>query len=298
MTSQSPAHLATTPALAWLLGFLGVVIFGATLPATHLALPHYGPIFIATARATIAGVLALTVLLACGKRQLLHNAGPLLIAGMMVTFGFPTFSSIAMQTVPASDGGVVLGILPLSTAVFAVLVARERPPVTFWLWAIIGSVLVLWFVLGNPLRTSADAPLHGYLWLVASALAASLGYVIMAQFSARMPGWEAICRVLVLCLPFNAVASVALWQPRYWALETVASSALVYHATFSMFLGFFFWNAALAMGGISRIGQIQLLQVFVTVAISAWILDETITARTLVFACAVATTVWFGRRAR
>ena len=98
--------------------------------------------------------------------------------------------------------------------------------------------------------------------------------------------------------PLNAAASAFLWRDAYLGPEPAAAVALAYHALFSMFLGFFAWNAGLALGGIARVGQIQLLQVFVTVALSAWLLGETITLRTLAFAAAVAVTVWLGRKAR
>lgn len=284
--------------LGFALGFVGIVIFGATLPATVFALEVYGPLFIASARAVVAGVLAIVVLLALRRRRLFEPNWRLLLAGAMVTFGFPAFSSLGMVSVPASDGGVVLGILPLATAMFAALLTAEKPGPAFWAWAVAGSVLVVWFVIGQDGGAVRDFSNPGYLWLLASAVSAALGYVVMAELSKSMPGWEVICRVLVACLPFNLVISVLLREPGYAVIEPLPALALAYHAVFSMFLGFFAWNAGLALGGIARVGQIQLMQIFVTIGLSVWLLGETVTPRTLLFACAVAATVWFGRRAR
>ncbi|WP_306048871.1 DMT family transporter [Oceaniradius stylonematis] len=284
--------------LGFALGLVGIVIFGATLPATVFALEVYGPLFIASARAVVAGVLSLIVLLSHGRTRLFRPSWRLLLAGAMVTFGFPAFSSLGMVSVPASDGGVVLGILPLATAMFAALLTAERPGAVFWAWAVAGSVLVVWFVIGQDGGAVRDFSNPGYLWLLASAVSAALGYVVMAELSKSMPGWEVICRVLIACLPFNLAISWFLWEPEYAFIETVPALALGYHAVFSMFLGFFAWNAGLALGGIARVGQIQLMQIFVTIGLSVWLLGETVTLRTLIFACAVAATVWFGRRAR
>jgi drug/metabolite transporter (DMT)-like permease len=284
--------------LGFAFGFLGVVIFGATLPATVFALESFGPLFIASARASIAALLAGLILLAMGKKIPGGELGRIFLAGVMVTFGFPAFSSVAMQTVDASHGGVVLGILPLATAAFSVLLTGERPGLAFWLWALSGAVLVTWFAAGDEL---AHGRLHfaaGDFWLLAAALSAALGYVLMGRLSGRIPGWETICWALVVTAPFNVAASILLWDVAYLNPTQTAAIALAYHAVFSMFLGFFVWNAGLAIGGIARVGQIQLLQIFVTVALSAWLLDETITFRTLLFAVAVAATVWFGRKAR
>ena len=285
-------------ALGFGLGFVGVVIFGATLPATVFALELYGPLFIATARAVIAGLLAIVILAALGRPVVVWPTRRLLVAGAMVTFGFPAFSALGMMTVPASDGGVVLGILPLATAMFAAVLTAERPGVAFWFWAISGSALVVWFVIGQDGGDLRQLSNPGYGWLLASALSAALGYVVMGQLSRAMPGWEVISRVLVACLPFNVVLTIVLWQPEYRAFDPVPALALGYHAVFSMFLGFFAWNVGLALGGIARVGQIQLLQIFVTMGLAAWLLNEPITPRTLMFASAVAATVWFGSRAR
>lgn len=284
--------------LGFALGLVGVIIFGATLPASVFALDVYGPFFIAASRAAVAGVLSLAILAASGRLRPFALDRRLLLAGAMVTFGFPAFSSVAMISVPASDGGIVLGVLPLATAMFAALLTTERPGKAFWFWALAGCLLVVWFVIGQGGGDAKRLQDPGYLWLLASALSAALGYVVMGGLSRTMAGWEVICRVLVACLPFNVVLTVVLWRPDYWAFELVPALALGYHAIFSMFLGFFAWNAGLALGGIARVGQIQLMQIFVTVGLSAWLLSETITLRTLLFACAVAVTVWFGSRAR
>ncbi|MFZ2101122.1 MAG: DMT family transporter [Oricola sp.] len=283
--------------LGYALGFLGVVIFGGTLPATVLALPSFGPLFIASSRASAAAILAAAVLIARGRRLARSDFGPVFAAGLMVTFGFPAFSSLAMVTVGASHGGVVLGILPLATAAFAVILTGERPGKAFWMWSVLGAALVIWFVIGQDMGGGFGVE-AGDFWLLAAALSAALGYVIMGRLSGRMPGWEAICWVLVATAPINFVLTAFLWEDRYLHPEPGAALALGYHALFSMFLGFFAWNAGLAIGGIARVGQVQLLQIFVTVALSAFLLGETVTARTVLFAVAVAATVWFGRKAR
>jgi drug/metabolite transporter (DMT)-like permease len=70
-----------------------------------------------------------------------------------------------------------------------------------------------------------------------------------------------------------------------------------YVSIFSMFLGFFAWYHGLALGGIARIGQLQLLQPFLTILASAIILGEPLTPTTLGFAIAVVSSVALGRRA-
>ncbi len=280
--------------LGFLLGFVGVVIFGATLPATRLAVVSFDPWFITFARATGAALPAI-ILLAVLRRPFPRGHGVLLsLAALMLVVGFPGFSSLAMQTVPAAHGGVVLGILPLATAAAAVIVNGERPSPAFWLLALAGAGLVAAFAL----RDNASGFAGGDIWLAAAALSAAFGYAISGRLARQMPGWEVISWALLIALPVAAPLTALLWQPAYWAVPASQWTALGYLAAFSMFLGFFAWNAGLALGGVARVSQVQLLQTFVTLAISAAILGEAVSAEMIAFALAVSAIVLLGRKAR
>src|SRR5690606_10822898 len=126
-----------------LLGILGVVVFSATLPMTRLAVADLHPVFIAFGRAAVAGIAAI-LLLALRRPPLPTPRQWRLLAetALGVVVGFPLFSSIAMKTLPAAHGAIVVGLMPLATAMAAVLVARERPSVGFWLCALLGTALV------------------------------------------------------------------------------------------------------------------------------------------------------------
>lgn len=209
-------------------------------------------------------------------------------------YDFPGLMVLAMETVPAVHGGVVFGITPLATAVFAALIAGERPSLAFWFWGAIGAALVLAFTLHESELQHAA----GDLWLLASGLCAALGYVIFGKLSRGMPGWEAISWALVITLPISIIGTVMTWEGELTAARPASIAAFLYLALFSMFLGFFAWNAALAMGGIARVSQVQLMQSFVTIAVAAVLLGEPVTPLTMAFATAVAIVVWIGRRAR
>jgi drug/metabolite transporter (DMT)-like permease len=277
-----------------LLGFAGVVIFGATLPATRLALQGFDPAFIAFARAFLASLAAGVTLLILRKPWHRRDLGPLLLIGVTLVFGFPLFVNVAMQTVPASDGGIVLGLLPLLTAVFAAVIGGERPGHAFWGWGIAGAVLVLAFTL----RGGGFTPGIGHVWLACAAVVSAFGYVVSGKLSRRMPGWEVISKALVICAPFTGLGCLMTWQTGAHAPQGPALWALTYLALGSMFEGFFFWNAGLAMGGIARVGQVQLLQTFITLGFSALLLGERITPVMIGFATAVALVVWLGRKSR
>ena len=284
------------PGVGLALGAVGVTIFGGTLPATRLAVAALDPALVTAARAAVAGVLA-ALTLAALRRPIPSRAQrlPIVLGAILLVGGFPFFSSLALRTAEASHGAVVLAILPLATAAAATLVAGERPSGRFWLFALLGTGLVLAFVAtrAHGAWTVADG-----LFLLAAASAA-LGYALSGTLSRSMPGWEVICWQLVVALPVTvSVALLKLPAVRAEAVPASAWAGLGYVSLFSMFLGFFAWNAGLALGGVARVGQVQLLQVFVTLALSALLLGERLDPSTVGFAIAVAVVVAAGRRAQ
>jgi len=113
-----------------------------------------------------------------------------------------------------------------------------------------------------------------------------------------MPGWEVISWVLVIALPIS-LPLTALTMPAAPALIPLKPwRGLLYVALFSQWIGFFAWNAGLAIGGIARVSQVQLLQPFVTFALAALFNGETITWQVVAFAAAVVATVAVSTRTR
>lgn len=294
-STETPADTAPGAGI-YLLGFFGVVIFGATLPITRFALVDFSPWFLTFARAGLAALLAILMLLAFRKPLRHPHEFQIFVAGVFLIFGFPGLMAVAMKTVPASHGGVVLGFLPLASAILARLIAGEHPSKRFWLLSITGGLLVAAFTYFKADDTGTTGISAGDLWLVLAGLCASAGYVIFGKLSRNTPGWEIISRALVLNLPIILAGIVLLWESRYLQASPTGLLAFVYLGAFSMYLGFCAWNVALALGGIARISQLQLLQTFVTLIISALLLGEAIDLATLGAAIAITVIVALSRR--
>lgn len=300
--SDSPFPAGAQPArqpreqesLGLLLGLLGVAIFAATLPLTRLAVPSLGPEFLTSARALIAGLLAAGLLLA-GRRPPPRPQLPrLFVAALCLAVGFPGFSSFAMRSLPAAHGGVVIGVLPLATVVVAALIARERPSPSFWACALLGAVLVGGFAL----HRGGGALQWGDGLLLLAIGSAALGYTLSAQLSREMPARDVISWIVVIALPVSAPLTW-LYRPAEPALVPLfAWACLAYLGAMSMFLGFFAWNAALALGGVARVSQTQLAQPFITIGLSALLLGERIDVETIVFAALVVGLVFAARKLR
>jgi drug/metabolite transporter (DMT)-like permease len=269
----------TTPALektsGWINGFIGVVIFSGSLPATRMAVLEFDPVFLTVVRAAIAGVLAVALLWLFRERRPARNQWlSLLIVAMGVVLGFPLLTALALQHVTSAHSIVFVGLLPLATAIFAVLRGGERPRPVFWIFSILGSALVVGFALAQGLTASPT----GDLLMLAAILACGLGYAEGAKLSRTLGGWQVICWALVLSLPLMAVLSVWLAPASFNTISLSAWLCLGYVSLFSMLIGFVFWYRGLAQGGIAAVGQLQLLQPFFGLALAATLLHEHVSA--------------------
>jgi len=189
---------------------------------------------------------------------------------------------------------VVLGALPIATALVAVLITHERPKPLFWIASLAGAGLVVAFAL----RQGAGALSAGDLLLFAAVAVSAIGYAFSGSLTTQMPGWEVISWVLVIALPISLPAAALTMPADLTEIAPKPWLALLYIALFSQWIGFFAWNAGLAMGGIARVAQVQLLQPFVTFALAAIFNGETITWQIVLFALAVVATVAISTRTR
>ena len=216
-------------------------------------------------------------------------------AAICTVVGFPLFAALAMMTVPAAHGGVVLGILPLATAAAAAIFAHERPSLGFWLASAAGAIIVLIFIFRRSRSIIFSA---GDLFLLGTVAAGALGYTFSGRLAARMPGWEVISWQVVIFLPLAAVTTFALWPADIASVPIWSWAGLGYVGFVSQYTAFFVFNAALAIGGIARVGQVMLLQPFAIVALALPVNGEPINVETILFAAAVVATVLIGQRMR
>ena len=278
------------------LGSIAVVIFSLTLPATRAAVMELGAVFVGLGRVLIASAIAAsTLLLVRSRLPSCSDLRSLLIVGAGVVLGFPLLTSMAMRDASAASGAIVVGLLPLATAVFGAWRNRERPSLGFWAMAAAGSALVVTFAL----RQAGGMTLHAGLALLAAVLLAAMGYAEGGRLARTLGGWQTIAWALVVSAPIALVAWIA--APAHPGLGAVSVSGWIgfaYVSVFSQFLGFIPWYQGLSLGGIARVSQLQLLQVFLTFGFSALLLDEVISREMIVFACGVALSVWLGRKMR
>lgn len=273
----------------WGSGLVGVVIFSGSLPATRVAVQGFEPVFLTSARAVIAALVgALLLVLLRQKRPERADLVPLALVAGGVVVGFPLLTAVALRSITSAHSIVFIGLLPLATALFAVLRGGERPKPMFWLFSGLGSLAVAGFALTQ----SGGGAIEGDFLMLAAVIVCGLGYAEGAKLSRRLGGWQVISWALILALPVMAVTGTLSFPKTFGDVSVPAWMGLAYVSLFSMLIGFIFWYRGLAIGGTAAVGQLQLIQPFLGLLLAGLLLGEAVSpamaAATLVVVLCVA----------
>lgn len=283
--------------LAW--AFLGVVLFSFSLPMTKVAVGGFSPYQTAMGRAVIAGVLAGALLLIrrvpFPSRE---HLTPLVYTMLGAVFGWPILLALALQRTTSAHAAVIAAFMPLTTALIAVLRSGERVSKQFWWAASLGTAALVVFALSRGGAEGGD--LVADLLVVGAVLCSSTCYVLGAEVTRHMPGWQVISWVVVLALPVTVPASLLIAYATRADYDPTAAqwAALLGLGISSMYLGFFAWYKGLSMAGVAYGGQVQQLQALLTLLWSAWFLSEPVTAGTIATAVVVIVCVVWAQRSR
>lgn len=221
-----------------------------------------------------------------------QTLGRLAIVGSCVVIGFPLFTSLALQHVPASHGILFIGSIPLATCLAGAALGTVRPRWPFWCWATAGAASVAGYVIAQSGGHFAPAD----LLMVGAVISTGIGYAEGARLAMSMAPAAVISWALIVCLPLTLPAMLVSWPVDPTAIPGSAWIGLCYVTFFSMFIGFLFWYRGLVLGGTARVSQIQLFQPFIGLGLAALLLNETVDWWLLLGSVMVTICVIFARR--
>lgn len=274
-------------------GFFAICAFSATLPATRLAVKHLDPALLGPGRSLMAAVPALLILLWLRpplptKRQWFS----LFIVMAGVVLGFPWLTSYAMKLVSSAQGGIIVSVLPLFTAIAGALIIGQRPSNGFWLMSLLGSSLVLIYLLIDSKGTFQT----GELILLGASVLCAIGYAEGGRLSSELGGFAVISWALLLSIPFSVFPAAQAWSDTMLQAPWQAWAGFIYISLISQWLAFILWYHGLSIGGVIRVSQIQLLQPFMTLFIAALLLNESVNLLMILFASAVVVSIAISRK--
>jgi drug/metabolite transporter (DMT)-like permease len=275
-------------------GILGMFGFSLTLPATRIAVAELDPVFVGLGRAIVAALFAIITLFSTHQpfppRKLW---GSLFIVALGVIIGFPLFSALAMQQLPAAHGAIITGLLPLATAIVATIRVGERPSLLFWIAGIFGSITILVFAF-----TSSGGHIQpAHILLLGAVITAAIAYAEGGKLARIMGGWQVICWALVIIAPVLIFPVISQALHHGLVASPAAWLSFGYVSIISQFIAFFAWYQGMALAGVARVSQMQLLQAFLTIVFSAWLLGEQITGEMLLAGSIVIACVALGKKA-
>lgn len=282
----------------YVLGLVAVIAFSLTLPITKYLTHHLSIWDIGIGRSLLAALAAGVILLA--YKQKLPSPSQfvrLCVTASGIAFGFPILTALGMQTVPSSHGGIILGGMPLATAIIGCFLSGERPRALFWGVALAGFLVIAAYSVVSAGSASDLALYQGDFALLGAVLFAGLGYAQGGLLARELGGWQVICWTLVISMPL--LVPLTLFTADYSAFRELSLfgwGAFVFLALVNSLVGFFFWYRALAIGGVAKISQIQLLQTFFTFGFAALWLGEVISFEMIVFLSITMAIVWLSKK--
>jgi drug/metabolite transporter (DMT)-like permease len=270
--------LSKTQRSGLLFAFIGVFAFSLSLPFTKMALKSFDPLFTAFARPVIAAFLAIPLMLALKVPALpRHLWRPMAFTALGAVFGWPILIAVALERTTSSHVSVISAVMPLVTAIIAVIRNKKHPGTSFWVASSLGTALLVFFSISRGGTSSAD--LLTDLIILGAVIASSYCYVEGAGLTNYLPGWQVISWVVVISLPIAIPGTIAVYlaTSSEYTLQVDAVFGMLAIGLSSMYLGFIAWYRGLRDFGVAHGSQVQQLQAIMTLGWSALLLGESVT---------------------
>lgn len=254
-------------------GFISVAAFSLTAPATKAAVSDFSPFAVTGMRGLIAGLFCLTyILIRRSPIPRLRTLGALFLVALVGSCGFAGFLAVGLQTVPATHASVFLAMLPLMTAIASQLMLPEKTTRLFWVGAGLGAIISVGFMIHRSYGHMAI----GDFFLFISVVCAAWGYIRAAKITREIGGAATMSWIVITGSPLY-LALLILGQPDFSRSVSMSSIvALLYLGTISQALGMFLWCWSLSTGYAAIVSQTQVLQPFLSMFASAWLLSEAV----------------------
>lgn len=295
-TSSIGIRYRTVSVSGLTLAAIAVLMFSGTVPATRIAVATIDPIVVGVGRSVLGALIAIGYLVAIKAPWPNRGQMPgIAVVAVGAAVGFGWFSAEALRTVSATHGSIVIGLLPMLTALFAVIRTGVRPRPLFWVAIAAGTAVVVWYAASG---VRAEPPSIGDAYLVAALVCAAAAYAEGGRLAQTMPGGQVIAWGLVAALPISVPLTAAALLRSSFTPSAASLGALAYMAVFSVFVGMVLWYRGMGLAGVARASATQLAQPLLSVIWSWLLIGEPFRPQTIVAAILVLVCVATAQRAR
>jgi drug/metabolite transporter (DMT)-like permease len=266
-----------------LAGSGAILLWSGTAIANKIAVVHMDPMTAGVLRSMIAGLIALSIVLATRLPRPGSRAqwGLLLVSGVSSFALWPMLMSLGLGYTTANHTVLIMAVLPALTGLLGSALERRLPSRGWWLGvgiAMAGTVYLIFMRGGGGALLTEAGGAVGDLIVFAGTLICAVGYVAGGRLAPVIGTWSTtlwgLSAALVVLVPAFALR---IGFTDWASVGTQGWTAIAYMTLLSSLAGYAAWFWALGHGGIARIGSWQFAQPVLSVFLAAALLGEAIT---------------------
>lgn len=277
---------------------LAMVLVGSTVTASKIIAAGLPPFTATALRFAMALPLFLAAMRITGARWPVlarSDWGLLFLQAAAGSVGYTTLLITGLRHTSAADAGVIIGTLPVASALIAIVVLRERPGRA----VLVAIALATAGVLAIAFQPGGDAtrPWLGNLLVIGAVVCEGLFILLNKRLRTPVPPLA----LSALMSAFGLLTAVlpALWEAP-WQLPASAPvmqavAAVAYYAIVPTVGGFVLWYAGAARVSGAEASLFTALAPVAAIVLAATLLGEAVSARQIAgIACVLAAVLGLG----
>lgn len=267
------------------IGLFGTLasMWGLSFPAISVGLDYLPPLLFAAFRYDVAAIVLLSyAIVSVDDWRPIKRANQIaVVAGGLFFIAGNGLLFIGQQTVPSGVAAVLQALVPIVTAVWALVLLGERLSPLGAVGVGVGFVGISLVVQPDPNNILGNDTL-GRLLIVGQVTSVSLGAVLIQRAGptihrVALTGWSMLIGAIILHL----LSLVAGELPGGTALAPTAVGAVLYLGIFSTAIAFYIYFSILENHGAFQASLVAYLVPVVATLVGVFVLDETISVITL-----------------
>lgn len=253
-----------------------IAVWATAFPFGKVALQSVDALTLSVARVVGGAILMLII----GVFKGLHIptswrewGGIYILLGATGNFVYQIVFNEGLRTIPAATSSIIMALTPMTTALMALVVYKDRIRPIGWLFTITAfvggvAIIILW-------NSTLTIPMGGAIWTLIGMILFAVYNILNRGLSLK--GYDSITIAMwsmftgaIMALPFadHAIEMIG-------AAPITAKLAMIYLAFFSSALGFVFWSYAFEHAEkVSDVTNFMYISPIVAAVVAAFLLGE------------------------